>query len=293
MKEIGIAVSEFALPSPRRGSIDALSGFGRAQDLGREIHREVQARRAEEHPGYRPEVWTERRFEAGGFAFKVGGKMDGFFEGEEPGVEEIKTSFNVFELLRRLRDARGEHPYCLQLRTYGYLHFLKMGRVPRLTLHLVSTRNGGELDLDLALDRRGYEDWLGRRLEELVEEAKLAERRAARRRKAASALAFPFERPRPGQTELIRAVEDGLAEKRPMLLQAPTGLGKTVGVLYPVLRESLKRGQRVVYVTPKNSQHGVAEDAVERLYGRLEGSGARLRSLTITAAGPRGRQADA
>ena len=64
-----------------------------------------------------------------------------------------------------------------------------------------------------------------------------------------------------------------------MLIQAPTGLGKTVGVLYPSLRDALSRGQRVIYVTPKNSQHAVAEDAIERLNLK----GAKLKSLTITA----------
>ena len=64
-----------------------------------------------------------------------------------------------------------------------------------------------------------------------------------------------------------------------MLIQAPTGLGKTVGVLYPVLKEALGRGQKVVYVTPKNSQHSVAEDAVTRFHE----TGAAVKSLSITA----------
>lgn len=64
-----------------------------------------------------------------------------------------------------------------------------------------------------------------------------------------------------------------------MLIQAPTGLGKTSGVLYPTLKEALSRGQKVVYVTPKNSQHSVAEDAVSR----FQDSGTPVKSLTITA----------
>src|SRR5262249_31753503 len=56
-------------------------------------------------------------------------------------------------------------------------------------------------------------------------------------------------------------------------------LGKTAAVLFPSLRDALARGQSVVYVTPKNSQHAVAEDAIERFQER----GARVRALTITA----------
>ncbi|MBI4345689.1 MAG: ATP-dependent DNA helicase [Elusimicrobia bacterium] len=282
MKELKVAVRDFAVPSPRRGSIEALSGFGRAQELGREIHDRVQARRAKRFPDYRAEVRLERAFEAGGYRFLVGGKVDGLFDGAVPKLEEIKTAFNAEELLRRL-DEDPEHPYCLQLRTYGYLHRLAHDAEPELSLHLVSTRSFETLDLPIRLDRPGYEAWLARRLRELAEEAELAERRAARRRKAAQALAFPFERPRPGQLELGRAVEGAMAEERPLLLQAPTGLGKTVGVLYPALKEALGRGQRVVYVTPKNSQHGVAEDAVRRLHEGVKEGGGNIRSMTVTA----------
>src|SRR6185312_2025091 len=87
------------------------------------------------------------------------------------------------------------------------------------------------------------------------------------------------ENPRPGQTELIATLEEGMANRKRMLLQAPTGLGKTVGVLYPSLKEALTRGQNVIYVTPKNSQHAVAEDAVKR----FQETGSKLKSLTITA----------
>lgn len=52
-----------------------------------------------------------------------------------------------------------------------------------------------------------------------------------------------------------------------------------MGVLYPSLKEALGRAQRVVYVTPKNSQHSVAEDAIER----FQDTGTAVRSLTITA----------
>lgn len=280
MKTVKLSVREFAVPSPLTGGIDAGSGLGRAQELGLEIHRRVQKRRAEENPDYRAEVWIQRRLEAGGFAFEIGGRMDGLFA-EGPRIEEIKTAFSAYELSRRLR-SQPEHPYLLQLRTYGYFHLLETGRSPKLSLHLVGARDGRGLDVPVALDAAGYEEWLARRLAELAAEASAAERRSLRRRKTAAALEFPFERARTGQAELVAAVEEGLREKRPMMLQAPTGLGKTVGVLYPALREALGRGQRVVYVTPKNSQHSVAEDAVERLRARLP-AGTKLRSMTITA----------
>lgn len=276
---INIPLGEFALPAPRTGSIEAHSGYGRSTVEGQEIHLRVQKKRAKADPLYQAEVAVSRIFEREGYRFQVNGRMDGIFRHDLPRIEEIKSAFNVGELKRRLAKSPTEHPYCLQLLTYGYFYWLEHGVLPSLTFHLVSSRNGQSEDLTLKLDPGLYEKWLELRLDELVLEAAQARKRAARRRKIAADFAFPFANPRPGQIELMQEIGEGMAQGRPMLIQAPTGLGKTVGVLHPVLKEALGRGQMVLYITPKNSQHAVAEDAV----ARFRDTGAKLRSLSITA----------
>jgi DNA excision repair protein ERCC-2 len=279
MKLISIAIRDFALPVPRTGSIETHSGYGRAAADGQEIHARVQKRRAKSDPSYEGEVRISREFDEQGYRFQIDGRMDGIFRKDIPKIEEIKTGFDLRELSRRLLDNPMNHPYCLQLLTYGYFYWLEHRVVPELTFHLVSSRDGKSFDLEQTLDFPSYEKWLKLRLAELVVEAGRAEKRAIRRRKIAADFSFPFENPRIGQLELIESVEHGMSAKDRMLIQAPTGLGKTVGVLYPVLKEALARGQKVVYITPKNSQHSVAEDAVMR----FQEAGARIKSLSITA----------
>lgn len=280
-KIITVPLRDFAVPVPRRGSIEALSGYGRAAAEGQEIHQKVQKKRARSDSSYQLEVPISSRFERNGYIFQIDGRMDGVFAAEPPIIEEIKTSFNLTDLVRRLDQHPFDHPYCLQLLSYGYFYWRQHGVLPQLSFHLVSSRNGDAIDLPVSLDLETYEQWLEQRLVELVKEATQAEKRAARRRKVATRFAFPFPEPRPGQVELMATIEEGMTEGKPMLIQAPTGLGKTVGVLYPVLKEALARGQKVVYITPKNSQHGVAEDAVHR----FQEAGAHLKSLSITAKG--------
>ncbi|WP_223920509.1 ATP-dependent DNA helicase [Geobacter sp. AOG2] len=280
-KPITIPLRDFALPAPRSGSIEAHSGYGRSAADGQEIHVRVQKQRAKADPAYQSEVPVSGLFERAGCSFRVDGRMDGIFRHDVPKIEEIKSSFNIRELARHLTDAPMDHPYCLQLLTYGYLYWREHRVLPTLAFHLVSSRTSETHDLDLALTPALYEQWLDRRLDELVVETHQAGKRAARRRKVAASFAFPFADPRPGQVELMQTIERFMEERHPMLIQAPTGLGKTVGVLYPVLKEALGRGQRVVYVTPKNSQHSVAEDAV----ARFQDTGAKLKSLSITAKG--------
>ncbi len=278
-KKISLSIRDFALPSPRVGSIDAHSGLGRAALEGLEIHARIQALRAESDPDYEAEVKISHDFEREEYTFQIGGRMDGFFDFEIPKIEEIKTSFNIWELKRHLLHPEIDHPYCLQLKTYGYFYWLEHKMIPELSFHLVSTRNNESEDLTLKLKTGPYEEWLDRRLDELVLEARKSERRITRRKKIAANFPFPFEKPRPGQTDLIQTLKDGMATQTRMLVQAPTGLGKTAGVMYPALQDALARGQRLIYVTPKNTQHAVAEDAIQR----FQDTGSKVKSLTLTA----------
>ena len=279
MIKIALGVSEFALPAPRRGSIDSQSGLGRGPEVGIEIHQEIQAARAKEFSSYQAEVFVTHTLPIRDYELELRGRMDGVFTGPEPKIEEIKSTFNIYDLQRKLRESRDEHPYCLQLKTYGYLYWLQNGVVPKLILQLVSSRNKESLDYELKLDLKKFESYFQLRLEEVAKDADLELKRMARRKKAVAKLPFPFAKPRNGQLELIETIQQGMQDEKHMLLQAPTGLGKTVGVLYPALKEALARGQRVIYATPKNSQHAVAEEAIEK----LQAAGGKLKSLTITA----------
>lgn len=248
-------------------------------EIGLELHEKIQKRRGEEEPLYKAEVSTSMNLEIEGFLLKIRGRMDGFIDDTPPIIEEIKSTFNLFELKRSILEKTWSHPYFLQLQTYGYFHWKNFGVKPKLLLRLVSHRTYEELELDIDFNETLYSDWLKRRLRELEKEASRALERSERRKRESGKLLFPFEKPRAGQRELIEHVRSKLHTKTPMMIQAPTGLGKTLGVLYPALEEALLRGQRVIYVTPKNSQQAVAEEAVTK----FQEGGSRIKSLTLTA----------
>ncbi len=281
VKLIKLSIREFALPSPLRGSIDSDSGFGRATEQGIEIHQKVQEKNEKTDPDYSAEVKITHSFEREGFTFQIEGRMDGIFAtpGKTPHIQEIKSSFSLSELIKTLEESDLEHPYHLQLLTYGYFYLQNEGTTPDLSFHLVSSRNYESKDLRVKLRVKAYEEWLEKRLTELVKEAKNAEKRTLKRKKLAEKFDFPFDHPRSGQLELVKTIEEGLITHSPMMIQAPTGLGKTMGVMYPALKEALARGKSVIYATPKNSQHQVAEDAIEK----FQEKGAALKSLTLTA----------
>jgi DNA excision repair protein ERCC-2 len=279
MKKYYLPVNELALPSPRVGSIDTYSGFGAGSKRAIKIHQEIQFKLQKEHSCYEAEVPVIHTFTIKRMQFQISGRMDGIYNEEPQTIEEIKTAFDPKKLIASLKDQYFTHPYWLQLQMYGYIHWLKTNKVPQLNLLIVSLRNKNETSLSLDFDIESFEEWLDKRLLELSLEVKESTQRIKRRCKEGGRLLFPFDKPRPNQKELMEAVEKGMSKKRPMLLQAPTGLGKTTGILFPVLKESLGRGQKTIYITPKNSQHQIAVDSVLK----LQAKGSKFKSVVLTS----------
>ncbi|MGZ3803982.1 MAG: helicase C-terminal domain-containing protein [Pseudobdellovibrionaceae bacterium] len=277
MRKIQIDVRQFAVPCPMLGSIETHSGYGSPPLNGQELHQIVQRRRVRDNENYTPEKNLSYIFIKPPYEFIVSGRADGFLK-KPAWIEEIKSAFDIEELELKLI-SQPDHPYMWQLKTYGYFYYKLTGEIPRLTLHLISSRTFRGRDLEVKLNIEDYERWLERRLEKLFIETKVKEKVFKKRQKIAAEMKFPFPAPRPGQKELVETVETHFNQGTPLLLQAPTGLGKTAGILFPALKEALARGQKVIYVTPKNSQHSVAEEAVEK----IREQGCSIRSLTITA----------
>lgn len=268
------------MPCPLQGSIEVNSGFGQFSSPlalaaeGRELHLRIQKDRQRKFAAYKSEVKLAAKFESESYVFNVSGRLDGLVDGVVPEVEEIKTAANPLELVERLKKDLN-HPYCLQLATYAYMLYLdkELAVVPR-TRFLVTSNNLDEVrEVDYPFAVASYEAWLQLRLGALEKEVQEEEAAVARRQSIAERLVFPFSNPRPGQRELIEELEKDLKGEG-IIVQAPTGLGKTMGVMYPAVREAFARGERVIYVTPKNSQHKVAQEALEK-----------LRAITLERAG--------
>lgn len=81
---------------------------------------------------------------------------------------------------------------------------------------------------------------------------------------------LPYE-PRPFQEQAVRLVAERAAQGGHLVLEAPTGTGKTVILLAGTLEAALAAGRRVLYVTRTNSQQ---EQAIRELVAIRRKSGA-------------------
>ncbi len=270
----------------RTGSIDSrFSGFDRALE-GARIHRRLQKAAGD---GYEAEVFLSADREADGIAFTLEGRADGIFTDEAGTVtiDEIKTTAVPFE------EITEEMNPChwAQGMVYGAIWSAQQS-LPEINVQLTYyqvdtdqiirfTRHFTREELDAFLHKllEEYAPWARRQLE-------WADLRTA----SLSALQFPFAEYRPGQRalagEVYRACRTGkdAAHKggTRLFCQAPTGIGKTMSALFPALRSMGEgRGEKLFYLTARNTTQAAAEDALSRL--RTSAPGLALRSVTLTA----------
>lgn len=234
--------------------------------MGREAHAQHQRSQSELHTGYAREFFVRYQTVVDDFTVKIQGRLDGVYQPTNGGpwiVEEIKSVI-VPPLMFAALDANSHPHYIEQLRLY--CHFVRQ-QAPDVTGRLVyiNVLDGARKDIESTGPFDDCERLIIDRVRAIISTATELERQRESRRKGASGLRFPHDRPRKHQDEMIAAMEDALAKGRHLLVSAPSGIGKTSGALYPAVRYALANDMRVFFVTAKNTQQAIALETLRKL----------------------------
>jgi DNA excision repair protein ERCC-2 len=258
----------------RKGDLASENDFAspqRAWEGARGHHRVQQSR----PPGYQAEVPVSHTLVTERFQLVIRGRLDGWMpELGGTWLEEIKT---VRDRLPQTADPL----HWAQLRCYAAMIKLQENDAAlELRLTYLELQNNGIREFREASSRhqavcffeiavQEYQSWLDQYC------AWLDQRDASLR-----ALSFPFDRYRPGQRQLAVAVYRALASQGRLFVEAPTGIGKTVSVLFPALKAlGEQHCERLFYLTAKTPGRRAVDAALRQLRSR----GLRLRSLALTA----------
>jgi DNA excision repair protein ERCC-2 len=272
---LAIGVRELVEFMLRSGDLRVeFTGSSRALDAVR-IHQTIQHGRP---PGYTPEVCISRRVESPGVVLTIGGRIDGVFADlDVPVIEEIKTT-------RRSPDEclREENPlHWGQAKVYAFLYAAERGLAEigvQLTYARLDTGHTREVrrHFPVAELQLFFEDVAGRYLEW----ARVISLWRRRRNESIRSLEFPFGTCRPGQQRMMDAVAQTIQGADRIFIQAATGIGKTMAVLFPAVRALAEdRADKVFYLTARTTGRLAAEKAL----GELRASGLCLKSLSLIA----------
>ena len=276
MKTVRISVRaliEFIL---RSGDIDNRTESGpdpEAMLAGGRIHRKIQRSMPST---YRAEVPLKTAFEDGDLQLVVEGRADGIDRRDGMVlVDEIK---GVYADVTRFTEAKPLHL------AQAYCYACMLAREEGLS---GVTCQITYCDLDTEEIRRfqtvrtaeELETWMTDLAEQYFRWAHFQADHREERNRSGEALDFPYDY-RPGQKRIAVDVFRAVRRSRNLFVQAPTGVGKTLSVLFPSVK-AMAEGltERIFYLTAKTVTASVAEENLQVLLSR----GLDLLACTIRA----------
>lgn len=273
----------------RGGSLDTQAGASSEAAMleGARIHRRLQKKAG---GGYQAEVPLRMDVPVGQAVLRLEGRADGIFfmkntDPEDPETENGSSSLWTIDEIKTVFRGLGSmkapvEVHLAQARCYAYMYACRenLDRI-RIRMTYCSQATGDvryfyeetsfeALEVWFGELIKAYEPWINLRLS--FDEARSSTIRD---------MVFPFPY-REGQYELAAGVYRTIVHGKKLFLQAPTGTGKTMAVLFPALKAiGTKKAERIFYLTAKGVTGAVAKEALSLLHKR----GLSVRSLSLVS----------
>lgn len=239
-------------------------------------HRLIRDRRPAD---YQTEVPVQYIYHWTDYQLTISGRIDGLIESDgQMLAEEIKTTYSPLTGLTP--DLYPAHSVQLKL----YLYFLAAVNPNKIISGKLTY-----LNLEDLAERSFPIEFLPSEGEELLNSLAIAylsgleERELWRqtRNRSLASWEFPFKAPRPGQDQLLEATTSALEAEVDLCLEAATGIGKTIGVLYPALKRLAvsRRYDQIFFLTAKTA----GKEIIKKTLIHAANQGVRLRTVFIEA----------
>jgi len=198
---------------------------------GQRIHKQIQRSRKE---NYQSEIPVKKVVETDKFLLTIAGRIDGIFTGKDPVIiDEIKSVRSNLESY--IKEENILHWGQARIYAYIYAEENKLSNIKvQLTYYELKTKKTEEVIKESTFDElKIFFDSIVNKY--IIWMEKLAVREQ-KRNNSLLKLQFPHPEYRKGQKQLAVWVYKIVRESRQVLIQAPTGIGKTAAVLFPALK---------------------------------------------------------
>lgn len=275
-KIVAVSPATLLAGAYRRIGFDRGDGFERLW-IGQAVHRRVLAELTRSVPGYETERAVRLTFPVDDFTAVLEGRLDGRFEEEGRVVVDEVKSLHFAEDLGKLPGSPRLARFETQLRWYLLAVSRAEERDVAGRLVLADIETGATRLTAVAFDPDAVLADLTRRVRFLLSEFYAAHALSEAKRAEAGTLLFPHAGYRPGQRAMAEAVARAAAAGAHLLVEAPTGIGKTAAALHPLLVDGLARGRKLYVLTAKTTQ----QEMFVRTLGAIDGD--TFRSVRLRA----------
>ena len=280
MNRVSVSVTDLASYISRRGNLAGGSYGSVSGAEGTKLHQRVFS---DLKKAYGDIVVTEETLcyeynSTSGLTLVVNGRIDAMMlkPGKAPMIFEIKSFNSTKESFEDL--VRPEH--FTQLKLYGAMYLLTNSDAldVALTLRYVSITTLESYENTIAMSfEEAVAFWEDICSEYCVFAQTLLDYQNSLM-DTVSQIKFPFDTIRPGQKEFMKKALVALNSQEAFFVEAPTGIGKTVSVLYPAVKGLIKdRYDKIFYLTAKEATRGVASATLNQ----MRRSGLVIRSITM------------
>ncbi|HNW03658.1 MAG TPA: ATP-dependent DNA helicase, partial [Burkholderiaceae bacterium] len=222
---------------------------------GREGHTLVAQRRGPDHEA---EVSLSGTYQG----LQVRGRADGYNASRNE-LEEVKTFRGALEAI----GWNHRELHWAQLKVYGWL-MCESRSLDNINLTLVyfDVTDQTEHPVSEACTATELRAFFEAMCEPFLGWARQEQVHRTARDAALEAMEFPQKPFRAGQRELAAGVYRACTQSYPLLVQAPTGIGKTIGTIFPALRAMPVRAiDKLFFLTAKTPGRQVALDALAKI----------------------------
>ena len=250
-----VAVRELCEFTAKQGDLDLRFTPAPSALEGMAGHALVASRRG---PGYRAEL----SLSGDHGSLHVRGRADGYDPALQR-LEEVKT----FKGRLDRQPASHRRLHWAQAKVYGWL-LCRLEHLAALEVALVYLDVGDQQETIFTerCTATELQQHFERHCERFLAWAERQSAHRSARDEALRSLAFPFGAFRGGQRTLAEAVYKAAMRGRCLLAQAPTGIGKTMGTLFPLLKAAPNQQlDKLFYLAAKTSGRQLALDALDRL----------------------------
>ena len=275
MDNIKLSVRELVEFVYKSGDINAKNLSPERAMEGIRVHKILQSSMGE---SYQKEYFLKREFTVNNINFIIEGRADGIIsENNGITVDEIKSTYTNLDFIEK--DYNEAH--IAQAKCYAYIYCLD-NELDNISVQLryynldtdktktiLYSYNLSELESFFYELLSSYIDWA----QTIIDLKKERER-------TIDELKFPFDCYRKGQRDFSVAVFSTIKEGKKLFSQAPTGVGKTISVLFPAIKSmNYKSNTKIYYLTAKSSTKTIAFNTVKMMVNK----GLSLRTTVITA----------
>jgi len=275
MENIKLSVRELVEFIYKSGDINVKSMKPERAMDGIKAHKLLQSQMDD---NYQKEVFLKYEFEYNNILFTIEGRADGILIDENiVTIDEIKSTYRNLELLNENYNLA----HSAQAKCYTYIYALQ-NNINNICMQLryYNLDSKQIRCFTYKYELKELELFFYGLIDKYLVWAETIINLNINKRETIKKLEFPFENYRHGQRDFSIAVFKTIKEGKKLFAQAPTGVGKTISVLFPAIKAmNIKQNSKIFYLTAKSSTKNIAFNTMKIMVDK----GLNLRTLIITA----------